>query len=237
MSPSSVSKRRKIAIAVLLLVIAGIIFMPLRAVLPGSGLSARKVDGIVWDGSIRDLRLGAMPLGDANARLHVLPLFLLRAQFSLSRGDAPFVPGLQGSVTRRLGGFSIEGVKATLPIGALVAPLPAENLELQDVSVRFIAGRCADAGGNVRLTLSGGMPGIDVSNGLLGKPRCDRGQLLLPLRSQSAMEQVDVRVGGDGNYEVTIFLEGDRAEQGAALALSGFRVVAGGYRMSRKGRF
>lgn len=229
--------RRQIAIAVLVLLIAAIIFMPLRTVLPGSGFSARKVNGIVWDGSIRDLRLGAMPLGDANARLHVLPLVLARAQFSLSRGDAPYVPGLQGSITRRLGGFSVEGVKATLPIGALVAPLPAENLELQDVSARFIAGRCADAGGNVRLTLSGGLPGLDVANGLLGKPRCDRGQLLLPLRSQSAMEQVDIRLGGNGNYEMTVFLEGDRAEQGAALALAGFRSVAGGYRMSRKGRF
>ncbi len=231
------SHRRKIAIAVLLLVIAGIVFLPLRAVLPGSGFSARKVNGIVWDGSIRDLRLGAMPLGDANARLHVLPLFLLRAQFSLSRGDAPYVPGLQGSVTRRLGGFSVEGVKATLPIGALLVPLPAENLELQDFSARFIAGRCADAGGNVRLTLSGGIPGIDVANGLLGKPRCDRGQLLVPLRSQSAMEQVDIRFSGDGGYEAAIFLEGDRTEQGAALALAGFRPVSGGYRMVRKGRF
>lgn len=231
------NRRRKIAIAALLLVIAAIVFMPLRAVLPGDGFSARKVDGIVWDGSIRDLRLGAMPLGDANARLHVLPLLLLRAQFSLSRGDAPYVPGLQGSVTRRLGGFSVEGVKATLPIGALVAPLPAENLELQDVSARFIAGRCADAGGNVRLTLSGGIPGIDVSNGLLGKPRCDRGQLLVPLRSQSAMEQVDIRFAADGGYEAVIFLEGDRTEQGAALALAGFRSVSGGYRMVRKGRF
>lgn len=231
------SRRRMMAIAALLLMLAGVIFMPLRAVFGGSGLSARKVEGIVWDGAIRDLRVGAMPLGDANARLHILPLLLLRAQFSLSRGDAPFAPGLQGSFTRRLGGFSVEGVKATLPIGALVAPLPAENLELQDVSARFIAGRCADAGGNVRLTLSGGLPGIDVSNGLLGKPRCDRGQLLISLRSQSAMEQVDIRFSADGNYEASIFLQGDRAEQGAALALAGFRSVAGGYRMVRKGRF
>ena len=58
----------------------------------------------------------------------------------------------------------------------------------------------------------------------------------MPLRSQSAMEQVDIRFAADGGYEAVIFLEGDRTEQGAALALAGFRSVSGGYRMVRKGR-
>jgi general secretion pathway protein N len=233
---ATADRRRQIATAALLLLLAGIAVMPLRIVIGGSGLAARKVQGIVWDGSIRDLRLGAVPLGDANARLHILPLLLLRAQFSLSRGDAQFAPGLQGSVTRRLGGFSVEGVKATLPISMLVAPLPADKLELQDFSTRFIAGRCAEAGGNVRLTLAGGVPGFDLANGLLGKPRCDRGDLLIPLISQSAMEHIDIRIAGNGSYSATIFIEGDRNDQAVPLGLAGFRPVAGGYRMVRKGR-
>lgn len=213
------------------------LFMPLRAIVGGDGLSARKVEGIVWDGSIRDLRVGQLPIGDVNARLHFLPLFLGRAQISLSRGDAPFAPGISGSIARRPGGFSIDGMKATLPVGALVAPLPAENIELQDFSVRFISGRCAEASGNVRLTLVNSLPGLDLSNGLLAKPRCDRGELLIPLLSQSAMEHVDIRISGDGAFTATIFLEGDRADQAGPLGLAGFRPVAGGYRMVRKGRF
>lgn len=230
-------RRRIFAFSGILLLIAAIIFMPLRAVVGGEGVSARKVEGIIWDGSIRDLRIGKLPIGDVNARLHFLPLLLGRAQFSLSRGDAPFAPGISGSVTRRLGGVSVDNMKATLPVASLFAPLPAENVELQDFSARFAAGRCAEAGGTIRLTLVNTVPGLDLTNGLLAKPRCDRGQLLIPLLSQSAMEHVDIRVSGDGTYTATIFLEGDRTEQAVPLGLAGFRPVAGGYRMVRKGLF
>ena len=61
--------------------------------------------------------------------------------------------------------------------------------------------------------------------------------IVIPLLSQSAMEHVDIRISGDGTYTATIFLEGDRTEYAAPLALSGFRPVSGGYRMVRKGRF
>lgn len=230
--------RRRIAIgSAVLLMIAAIIFMPLRTIIGGAGMSARKIEGIVWDGSIRDLRIGRLLVGDVNARLHFLPLFLLRAKISLSRGDAPFTPGISGSVTRSLGGVSIDNMKATLPVASLFAPLPAENMELQDFSVRFVAGRCAEASGTVRLTLANNVAGLDLSNGLLAKPRCDNGQLLIPLISQSAMEHVDVRLPGDGTFTATIFVEGDRNEQAGPLGLAGFRPVAGGYRMVRKGRF
>jgi general secretion pathway protein N len=231
------TRRRIAAGGVMLLLVAAIVFMPLRAIVGDDGVSARKVEGIVWDGSIRELRVGRLPVGDVNARLNFLPLLLARAKIAFSRGDAPFAPGIEGSVTRRMGSVSIDGMRATLPVASLFAPLPAENIELQDFSVRFAAGRCTEASGNVRLTLADTFPGLALSNGLLAKPRCDRGKLLIPLLSQSAMEHVDIRVAGDGTYAATIFLEGDRTEQSAALALAGFGPVSGGYRMVRKGRF
>ena len=230
------TRKHLVAITVALGVLALIMVMPLRTIVGGDGVVARKVEGIIWDGSIRDLRVGRLVLGDVNARLHFLPLLLARAQVSLSRGDAPFAPGLAGSVTRRIGGFSVDNLKVTLPVASLFAPLPVDSVELQDFSARFIAGRCADAGGNARLTVASGISGLDLSNGLLGKPRCDRGQLLIPLLSQSAMEHVDLRISADGVYTASIYLEGDRAEQAAAIALVGFRPVAGGFRMVRKGR-
>ena len=230
------TRKHLVALAVAMGVVALIIVMPLRTIVGGDGVVARKVEGIIWDGSIRDLRVGRLVLGDVNARLHFLPLLLARAQVSLSRGDAPFAPGLTGSVTRRIGGFSVDNVKVTLPVASLFAPLPVDSIELQDFSARFISGRCVDAGGNVRLTVASGIAGFDLSNGLLGKPRCERGHLLIPLLSQSAMEHVDIRISADGTYTASIYLEGDRAEQAAAIALAGFRPVAGGFRMVRKGR-
>lgn len=222
--------------AAALLLAALIIFMPLRVAVGGEGVAARKVEGILWDGSIRDLRVGQLAIGDVNARLKFWPLFLGRAQILLSRGDAPFSPGLEGSVTRRPSGFSVDNMRASFPAGQFFAPLPAQNIELQNFSVRFGAGRCMIADGSVRLTLPGGIPGFDVANGMLGKLRCNNGDLLVPLSSQSAMERVDIRVKGDGSYTATIFLGGDRLDQSAALGAVGFRAVAGGQRMVLKGR-
>jgi general secretion pathway protein N len=230
-------KRRFAIASVVTLAAAAILFMPLRTIIAGDGVTARKVDGIIWDGSIRDLRLGKLPVGDVNARLLFGPLFMGRAEILLSRGDAQFVPGITGSVSRSLNGVSVRNLYATLPVGALLAPFPAENIQFEGVSARFAGGRCMEASGQVRLTLSDTMPGLNLQNGMLGQPRCDGAQLLLPLVSQSAMERADIRLSADGSYTVSVMLNGDRGDQAAALNLAGFRAVAGGYRLVQKGRF
>ncbi|WP_397591861.1 type II secretion system protein N [Sphingorhabdus sp.] len=230
-------KRRFAIASVVTLAAAAILFMPLRTIIAGDGVTARKVDGIIWDGSIRDLRLGKLPVGDVNARLLFGPLFMGRAEILLSRGDAQFVPGITGSVSRSLNGVSVRNLYATLPVGALLAPFPAENIQFEGVSARFAGGRCMEASGQVRLTLSDTMPGLILQNGMLGQPRCDGAQLLLPLVSQSAMERADIRLSADGSYTVAVMLNGDRGDQAAVLNLAGFRAVAGGYRMVQKGRF
>lgn len=230
-------KRRFAIASVAALAVAAIIFMPLRTIVAGDGVTARKVDGIIWDGSIRDLRLGKLPVGDVNARLLFVPLFMGRAEILLSRGNAQFVPGISGSVSRGLNGVSVNNLSATLPVGTLFAPFPAENIQFEGVSARFAAGRCIEASGQVRLTLSDTMPGLNLQNGMLGQPRCDGAQLLLPLVSQSAMERADIRLSADGSYTVAVMLNGDRGDQAAVLNLAGFRAVAGGYRMVQKGRF
>jgi len=230
-------KRRFFVASVAVLAVAMILFMPLRTIISGEGVTARKVDGIIWDGSIRDLRLGKLPVGDVNARLLFAPLFMGRAEILLSRGNAQFVPGITGSVSRGLSGMSVNNLSATLPVGALLAPFPAENLQFEGFSARFAAGRCMEASGQVRLTLSDTMPRLNLQNGMLGQSRCDGAQLLLPLVSQSAMERADIRLSADGSYTVSIMLNADRGDQAAVLNLAGFKPVAGGYRLVQKGQF
>lgn len=230
-------KRRYILASVATLALAAIIFMPLRTIVGGDGVIARKVDGIIWDGAIRDLSLGKLPVGDVNARLRFWPLFLGRAEILLSRGNTQFVPGINGSVSRGIGGMSVNNLSATLPIGSLFAPFPAENIQFEGFSARFASGRCMDAGGQVRLTLSDTVPGLNLQNGMLGQPRCDGARLLLPLASQSAMERADIRLSSDGSYTVTVTLDANRGDQAAVLNLAGFRPVAGGYRLVQKGKF
>jgi general secretion pathway protein N len=229
--------RRLVAASAVLLMLSVILFMPLRTIVGGEGVLARKVDGIIWDGSIRDLRLGKLPIGDVNARLLVGPLFLGRADIILSRGNAPYRPGFTGTVSRGFGGMSVNNLNATLPVAALFAPFPAENIQFEGFSAKFAAGRCMQAGGQVRLNMSETLPGLNLQNGMLGQPRCDGAGLLLPLVSQSAMERADIRLSADGSYTVTITLETDAAGQGTMLTLAGVRPVAGGYRFVQKGRF
>ncbi len=229
--------RRLVVASAALLMLSAILFMPLRTMVGGEGISARKVDGIIWDGSIRDLRLGKLPIGDVNARLLVGPLFLGRADIPLSRGNAPYRPGFTGTVSRGFGGMSVNNLNATLPVAALFAPFPAENIQFEGFSAKFAAGRCMQAGGQVRLIMSDSLPGLNVQNGMLGQPRCDGAGILLPLVSQSAMERADIRLSADGSYTVTVTLETEAVEQGTMLTLAGFRLVAGGYRLLQKGRF
>lgn len=230
-------KRRLVVASSAILVVAAIICMPLRTIVGVDGVTARKVDGIIWDGSIRDLRLGKMPVGDVNARLLFSPLFMGRAEILLSRGNSPFVPGINGSVSRGFSGVSVNNLSATFPVGALFAPFPAENIQFEGFSARFVSGRCMEASGQVRLTLSHTMPGLNLQNGMLGQARCDGAQLLLPLVSQSAMERADIRLSADGSYSVTVSLDANRGDQAAILNLAGFRPFAGGYRFVQKGKF
>jgi general secretion pathway protein N len=230
-------KRRFVVASAAALAAAAIVFMPLRTIVAEDAITARKVDGIIWDGSIRDLRLGKVAVGDVNARLLFSPLFMGRAEILLSRGNSPFVPGINGSVSRGISGVSVRNLFATLPVGVLLAPFPAENIQFEGFSARFADGKCMNAGGQVRLTLSDTIPGLNLQNGMLGQPRCDGAQLLLPLVSQSAMERADIRVSADGSYTVTVMLNADLGGQAAVLSLTGFRPVDGGYRLLQKGRF
>ena len=82
--------RRRIIIGwVMLFLVAALIFMPLRLIIGGQGVSARKVEGIIWDGSIRDLRVGQLRVGKPRARHRQQALrFGVVARFGLELADA-----------------------------------------------------------------------------------------------------------------------------------------------------
>ncbi|HEU0067174.1 MAG TPA: type II secretion system protein N, partial [Sphingomonas sp.] len=77
------------------LLIAMLVFLPLRLVLGMAGvgeegLTARAVEGSVWMGRLRDARFGDVPLGDLNAHVSPWPLLIGRARVELdTRGDTP----------------------------------------------------------------------------------------------------------------------------------------------------
>jgi hypothetical protein len=82
------------------LALAGLTGVGLIALLPlrvavglaaPDNVTARSIEGSMWDGRIGDLRVGPLPLGTLDAGMNPLALLMGRAEFDLRRdGAAPF---------------------------------------------------------------------------------------------------------------------------------------------------
>jgi general secretion pathway protein N len=80
--------------------------------------------------------------------------------------------------------------------------VPASTLDLADVSLRFGDGLCEVAEGMVKARLSGPLGDAPIAPGFSGEARCDGPAVLLPLRSQSGADRLDVRLFADGRYRI-----------------------------------
>lgn len=217
------------------LLAALLIFLPLRWALALSGVeragfSAFHVSGSVWDGHIRQARLGNFDLGDVDAALD--PSALLTAQLAvhLSRPAGNAQPPL--SLTLLSGGGGNLGFRdgnGTLALGAQLAPLPAAQLELREAQIEFAGGRCRSASGQLQLSVQGGLPGFDWGPGLSGALGCDDGVARALLRSANGAQEMAVRLTGDGGYDARLRLIGDTPGASLLLSALGFRRLDNGY--------
>lgn len=199
------------------------------------GLAAREAEGSVWLGALREAQLGPAPIGDVNARLSSLPLFLGRARVSLARMDEtqPF----EGAVTISRHGFGFDDATGQLRLGALLAPLPINAIQLEGVSIGFASGLCSRAEGRVRAMASGDVGGMSLSSGLAGNASCAGDAALLPLVGQSGMEQLNIRLFADGRYRVELLVRSQDAALGQRLVAAGFTAGNGGFARVVEGRF
>lgn len=204
--------------------------------LDGRGLSAREASGSLWSGALKEARFGAVPLGDLSARLNVLPLFLGRARLSLSRAEEAG-GRFDAAVLVTRHGFGLEEATGTIRLGALFAPAPLTTLDLQEVTAEFAGGRCEHAQGQVRAGLGGEAGGFVLSSALSGTARCDQGALLLTLAGQSGLEQVNLRIEGDGRWRIELAVRPTDPATQARLAAAGFAPGPGGYVRRIDGNF
>lgn len=189
--------------------------------LESRGLAARDAQGSIWLGSLSEAQLGTVPLGDLQAQLRSLPLFVGRARVDLRRtGEDSF----EGAATVTRNGFGLDDVKGRLHAAPLFAPLPIGRLALDNVSARFADGQCAHAEGKVTAAMPGELAGIALANGFSGSARCDGGALLLPLASRSATEMLNIRLFGDGRYQVELGVRPVNAATAQRLTAAGFAV-------------
>ena len=199
------------------------------------GFAAREAKGSVWLGALSEAQLGSIELGDLQARLGTLPLFVGQARIDLKRaGDED---PLRGSVTVSRHDFRIDDATGMLSVGSVFAPLPVATLDLDDVSVHFSDGQCVAAEGRVEAAVAGDMAGLPLPASLGGAVRCDEGGLLLPLAGPAGMEAINIRLFEDGRYEVELAVRPTDEQERARLTASGFSPAGSGYVFSVAGEF
>lgn len=227
---------------VAMLVVALIVFLPMRLALGATGLadqglSARRVGGTIWGGSLLEARFGEVALGDLRVSLSPLALLVGRARLAFEGAGADGRP-IMGAATISRHAMGIDGVTASLPAAALFAPLPVTMLSLEDVTVRFRDGVCEEAGGRVRATVTGEAGGLPLPPTMMGNARCEAGALLLPMTGQGGTEAVNLRIRPDGRYTADLVLTPGDPAAAAKLEQLGFVAGSGGgYRLSAQGRF
>ncbi len=234
----SLSSRARIAL-LLVFALGLLLFLPLRiafgmAGLEKLGVSGRDVRGSIWGGRVDQLMVGAVPMGNVQVALSPVSLLVGRARFDLAR-RAGLPDDIAGALTMGFGRVGIDDVTGAVPLGRMFAPLPIASLVMDDVSVRFSAGLCGHAEGQVRAHVSGQIPGLNLSQGLSGTASCDGDALLLPLVSQSGMEKMTLRLWATGRYVAEMRVETSDPAIASALGGAGFRGVGNAQMLSIEG--
>ncbi len=216
--------------------LAMLLLMPLGFAAKTMGVSARHSQGTIMSGALRDASVGSVRIGDVNAQLTILPMFTGKMGFALQRGVAPHTPGISGSVGKSFSGIYADELTATVDGKGLIKGLDGGQLHFEKFSFAFSGGKCADASGVVRLLLDESALDDVVPGGMIGNAECRKGDLVLPLMSQSTMERALMRIKADGSYQLTMSVLEPVPAMAAALGLSGFQSIAGGFRLVRSGR-
>ena len=225
--------RRQLAVAALALVLF-LALMPLGAVMPGAngpaaGLTARSAEDTVWDGILHEAHLGGVALGDVHVALEPLPLLIGEARFEMKS------TALAGTLTAVSGLRGVHGMTGSVETGGRFAPLPIGSVAFDRFGATFRDGNCLRAEGVVRTSLSDGIGGLALPQGLSGTARCDGAALLIPLAAPSGLERVDLRIRGDGRWEARASVDPGDPALAAKLQASGFSQGAGGLAMRFSG--
>lgn len=223
-----------------------LILLPLRFVLGwfdlgSTRIAARAATGSVWFGGLREAQVGTIALGDVKASLSPWALLGGRARVALASPDAggetATTRAVHGAISVSRHGVGLDSMTARLPAGDVFAPLPVSGIDLDEVTLRFVDGRCEAAEGRVKATLGADIAGISLGQGLAGTARCDAGALLLPLASQSGTEQIALRLWSAGRFRAELTVKPVDATAAQKLELSGFQPTPSGHRLTIDGKF
>ena len=230
MIPVLRDRRARIALIVLFLV-ALVVTFPMRLAfgllgLDKTGIAARDISGSIWMGRIEKLKVANVDVGTVAAGLSPVQLLVGRARLDVGRRMG-LPDDLRGAIGMTANSFGVDDVTTILPLGGLLAPMPVRAVDLSDVSVRFDHGRCTNAEGRVKMQIGAVIPGLSLTQGLSGDAICAGGELLLPLASQSGMEQLAIHITADGRYRAAFTVRTPDAAAATALTAAGFSASGG----------
>lgn len=233
------TKKRLIALGAALTLLFLLFNLPLSLAVSASGtggalFSARKVEGSVWNGTLRDVSIDGIPVGDVAARLSFWRLF--RGHIALSLNGVTD-PGLRARLLASFTSMGIDGLNARIAAPAAFAPLPVASLNLTDLLAELRGQNCTIAGGRIEAEVDGAVVGLPNRIILTGTPRCDGNVILAPLASAGGGEQLRMRLAPNGQY--SFLLRVRPADQAVAdrLRAIGFKEGAAGFDMEASGRF
>lgn len=228
-----------VAAVALLLLIA---LFPLRLAfgmtgLSGQGVTARLIEGPVWNGTVQELSFGPANIGDAYARLELLPLLIGKRRFVLDRpginGFAPF----NASFTQGWGSRKIRVSALSLPGGALSGKLPFDEIAVTGLEAEFSGGACREAKGSAQLRLSPGLSALGWADTMQGRIGCDGKQLQIAFVSPGGLETASVHLDATGAYRVRMRASDVDPAIAPMLRQSGFGESADGFLLQERGSF
>lgn len=213
-----------------LFALALIVLLPLRVILAlamPESISARGVEGIVWSGRIVDLNVGPLPLGTVDAELRPLPVLVGRPQLAVSR------EGFSASIAPA----RVTDANGSLALPGGLGGLPVTSLGFGNFSAAMPDGRCREASGTLSLTLASLGPLLPDAITVSGTARCEKGDLVVPMRGPRGMERLTVKLSGDGRWQADLGLAGLPQETADLLKSSGFDARPGGVGIGTSGTF
>ncbi|MFN3468302.1 MAG: type II secretion system protein N [Novosphingobium sp.] len=223
---------RKALLIGALALLALIALVPLRLVMglaAPDGVTARSVEGTVWSGRIADLKAGPFPVGTVETGLEVAPLLLGQARVRVAREGFAARASL-GSEVR------MDGASGTIALPDGLGELPVTALVMQDLSVAMAGGACREASGTLGLTLGALGPLLPDALRLSGTARCEKGALVVPMRSAEDTERLTLQVMADGRWQAELVLNGLPQETRELLLQSGFEARPGGIGIGTGGK-
>lgn len=226
------SRRGRIGL-IAVFVLALVALFPLRLAMALSGLdqrgvSAAQVNGSVWGGTMNDLMLGDVRIGNVYAAVSPIQILVARIRMDVWRDDET-AGSLAGAMTMGFNARGIDDVTGLIPVGTAFAPLPVSNLEMEKVTVHFAAESCSKAEGRVRARLTSAIAGLNLTQGMSGIAQCDGQAVLFPLVSQTGLERLSLRIWRDGRTSTQMSVRSGSGVNVAALEAMGFRRAGGNH--------